>query len=126
MAAIATISLKNYAAVEQTYNPVLQRSDLVGWDEAGASSLAATRKATIGLKIPKDLSSGTAKVTFKLTYPVVDGTTGALLRTPLCWAECTFPASASQTERRETFARFKDLLADAVAQATIDDLALPY
>jgi len=126
MAAMAGIQLKNYAAVEQTYNVESVNANLVGWVETGAASLIAGKRATLGIKFPKDLATGTVRLTGKLTYPVTDGVTGALLRTPLATFDIVIPAAASQTERREMFARFKDFVGDAVLTAAVDDLAIPY
>lgn len=125
MAAIAAISLKNYAAVEQTFNPT-QSSPVCTWVEAGFTSLDSMKKATLGMKMPKNASSGVVRIQGKLAYPVLDGVTGALSHTVLGTFELVCPAKATQTERREAFARLKDYIADAVVQAVVDDIALPY
>lgn len=125
MAAIAAISLKNYAAAEQTYNPT-QSSPVCTWVEAGFTSLDSQKKCTLGMKSPKNASSGVVRIQGKLTYPVLDAVTGALSHTVLSTFEVVCPVKATLTERREAFARLKDLLADTVVQTTIEELALPY
>jgi hypothetical protein len=125
MAAIAAISLKNYAAAEQTYNPI-QSSPVCQWVEAGYTSLDSQKKASLGMKMPKNVSTGVVRIQGKVTYPVLDAVTGALSHTPLGSFELVFPPKATLTERRECFARFKDYLADAVIQTAIEELALPY
>lgn len=125
MAAIAAISLKNYAAVEQTYNPI-QSSPFSAWTEAGFTSLESMKKATLGMKMPKNASSGVVRIQGKLAYPVLDGVTGALSYTVLGTFELVCPVQATQTDRREAWARLKDFVADAVVTSAVDDLALPY
>lgn len=125
MAAIAAISLKNYAAVEQTYN-VVQSSPVAAWVEAGSTSLDSQKKASLSMKMPKNASNGVVRIEGKLTYPVLDAVTGALSHSPLGTFQLVYPAKTTQAERREHFARFKDYVSDAVITTVVDDLALPY
>jgi hypothetical protein len=125
MAAIAALSILNYAAAAQTFSPS-QSSPTCVWVEAGFTSLDSQHKATLGMKMPKNASTGVVRLQGKMTYPVLDSTTGALSHTPLGTFELVFPPKATLTERRELFARFKDYVTDAVVQSAVEDLALPY
>lgn len=125
MASIAALGLLNYAAASQTYNPA-QSSPVCVWVEAGFTSLDSQRKAIFGMKMPKSASTGVVRLQSKLTYPVLDATTGALSHTPFATIEWVFPAKTTLTERRELHARLKDYVGDAMVQTSVEDLALPY
>jgi hypothetical protein len=125
MAAIAALGLLNYAAASQTYG-VVSTFPMAVWVEAGYTSLDSQKKATLGLKMPKNVSTGVARLQGKLTYPVLDAVTGALSHTPHGNFELVFPPEATLTERRELFARFKDYVNDATVQTAVEELALPY
>jgi hypothetical protein len=96
------------------------------WVEAGYTSLDSQKIASLGMKMPKNVSTGVVRVQGKTVYPVLDAVTGALSHTPLGSFELVFPPKATLTERREMFARFKDYVNDPVVQTAVEELALPY
>lgn len=125
MSTMATISLKNHAGTEQTFAPDFKTPTLVGWVQAGWSSLVSKVMATLGVKTPKDVVTGTVRITGKVTYPILDVTTGALKYTPFVTFEMVSPASVDLTNRRELWARFKDFVSDPAVQTVVEEQSTP-
>jgi hypothetical protein len=125
MAAAADLTLKNNAAANVTFNVFSVEPDAVEWTEAGATSILGTTRARMTRKIPADKANGVYRVGGKLTLPVVNGTTGALDGTVTMNFEILRPAKLSVANVDEAYARFKELVAQAIVKAAAETGAIP-
>lgn len=125
MAAAADLTLKNNAATNVTYNVYSVEPDAVEWTESGASSILGTSRARMARKVPADKAQGVYRINGKLTRPVVNGTTGALDGTVTMNFEILRPAKLSVAEVDEAYARFKELVAQAIVKAAAETGAIP-
>lgn len=125
MAAAADLTLKNNAAANVTFNVYSVESDAVTWTESGATSILGTSRARLNRKIPTNPQSGVYRVQGRLTRPVVNGTTGALDGTVTMNFEILRPANLSVAEVDEAYARFKELVAQAIVKAAAETGAIP-
>ena len=125
MAAAADLTLKNAAASNVTFNPYSISVDTVEWVESGATSILGTTRARLGRKIPTDRSNGVYRTNGTLAYPVVNGTTGLLDGTVTCNFEILRPAKLSTANVDEAYARFKELVAQAIVKAAAESGAIP-
>lgn len=125
MAAAADLTLKNNAAANVTYNVYSVEPDAVEWTESGASSILGTSRARMARKVPADKAQGVYRINGKLTRPVVNGTTGALDGTVTMNFEILRPAKLSVAEVDEAYARFKELVAQAIVKAAAETGAIP-
>lgn len=125
MAAAADLTLKNNAAANVTYNVYAVRSDDVEWTESGATSILGTSRAKLARKIPTDAVNGVYKTNGSLARPVINGTTGALDGTLNFKFEILRPAKISVAEVDEGYARFKELVAQAIVKMAAESGAIP-
>lgn len=125
MAAAADLTLKNNAAANVTFNVYSVEPDACEWTEAGATSILGTSRARLSRKIPADKANGVYRVIGKLTRPVLNGTTGALDGTLTMNFEILRPAKLSVTETDEAYARFKELVAQAIVKTAAESGAIP-
>lgn len=125
MAAAADLTLKNNAAANVTFNVYSVDPDAVEWTESGATSILGTSRARVGRKIPADKANGVYRINGKLTRPVVNATTGALDGTVTMNFEILRPAKLSVTEVDEAYARFKELVAQAIVKSAAESGAIP-
>jgi len=125
MAAAADLTLKNNAAANVTFNVYSVESDAVEWTESGATSILGTSRARLNRKIPADKASGVYRINGKLTRPVVNGTTGLLDGTVTMNFEILRPAKLTVAEVDEAYARFKELVGQAIVKASAETGAIP-
>jgi len=125
MAAAASITLKNNADANVTFNPYSVNSDSVEWTESGATSILGTSRFVLTRKIPQDRSAGVYRTIGKLTRPVVNGTTGALDGTLTGTFEILRPAKLTVAEVDEFVARFKTALALALIKTAAETGEIP-
>jgi len=125
MAAAADMTLKNNAAANVTFNPYSVEQDAVEWTEAGATSILGTTRARLIRKIPADKTNGVYRTLGKLTFPVVNGTTGLLDGTVTGNFEILRPAKLSVANVDELVARFKEFVAQAIVKAAAETGAIP-
>lgn len=125
MAAAADLTLKNNAAANVTFNVYSVEQDAVEWTESGATSILGTSRARMGRKIPADKTNGVYRVSGRLTRPVINGTTGALDGTVTMNFEILRPAKLSTAEVDEAYARFKELVAQAIVKSAAETGAIP-
>lgn len=125
MSAAAALTLKNNAAANVTFDVYSVDTDAVEWTEAGATSILGTTRARLSRKIPQDKSSGVYRTQGKLTLPVINGTTGALDGTVTCNFEILRPAALSVANVDETYARFKEFVAQAIVKTAAESGAIP-
>lgn len=125
MAAAAALTLKNNAAANVTFDVYSVEPDAVEWIEAGATSILGTSRARISRKIPSDKANGVYRIQGKLTRPVINGTTGALEGTLTYNFEILRPAKLSIAETDEGYARFKELVVQAIVKAAAETGAIP-
>jgi hypothetical protein len=125
MAAAADLTLKNNAAANVTYNVYAVRPDDVEWTEAGATSILGTSRARLSRKIPTDQARGVYRTNGVLTRPVINGTTGALDGTLTFKFEILRPANLSVAEADEAYARFKELVSQAIVKTAAESGAIP-
>jgi len=125
MAAAAALTLKNNAASNVTFDVYSVESDRVEWVESGATSILGMVRASLGRKIPADKTNGVYRVPGSLKYPVVNSTTGALDGTVTMNFEILRPANLSNTNVDEAYARFKELVGQAIVKAAAESGAIP-
>jgi hypothetical protein len=125
MAAAADLTLKNNAATNVTFNVYSVEPDSVEWTETGATSILGTSRARLSRKIPTDKTKGVYRTIGKLTRPVVNATTGALDGTLTFNFELLRPANLSVAETDEAYARFKELVAQAIVKTAAESGAVP-
>lgn len=125
MAAAADLSLKNDAAAAVTFNVYAVNPDSVEWTEAGATSILGTSRAVLSRKVPSDKANGVYRISGSLTRPVLNGTTGALDGTMTFKFELLRPAKLATTEANEAYARFKELVAQAIVKSAAQSGAIP-
>lgn len=125
MAAAADLTLKNNAAANVTFNVYSVETDAVEWVESGATSILGTSRARMSRKVPADKANGVYRIQGKLTRPVINGTTGALDGTVTMNFEILRPAKIAVSEVDETYARFKELAAQAIVKAAAESGAIP-
>jgi hypothetical protein len=125
MAAAADLTLKNNANSDVTFNVYSVNPDSVEWIESGATSILGTSRAVLGRKIPADKGSGVYRIQGKLTRPVLDSETNALLGTNTFTFEFLRPAALSVAEVDELVARAKALVGQAVVKAAAENGAIP-
>lgn len=125
MAAAADLTLKNNAAANVTFNVYSVEQDAVEWTEAGATSILGTTRARISRKIPVNKVNGVYRSNGKLAIPVVNGTTGALDGTVTMNFEILRPANLATSVVDECYARFKELVGQAIVKAMAETGAIP-
>lgn len=125
MAAAADLTLKNAAAANVTFNVYSVNPDSVEYTEAGATSILGTSRANLSRKIPADKSAGVYRIGGKVTYPVINGTTGALDGTVTGTFEILRPAKLTVANVDELYARFNALVGQAVVKAAAENGAIP-
>lgn len=125
MAAAAALTLKNNAAANVTFDVYAVREDGVEWVESGATSILGTVRAFLARVVPKAKDTGVYRISGSLNYPVVNGTTGALDGTHTFKFELLRPASLSVASADEAYARFKELVAQAIVKAAAETGAIP-
>lgn len=125
MAAAAALTLKNNAAANVTFDVYSVEQDAVEWTEAGATSILGTNRFRMSRKIPADRSNGVYRTLGKLTYPVLNGTTGALDGTVTMNFEILRPANLSVANVDEAYARFKEAVGQAIVKAAAETGAIP-
>lgn len=125
MAAPAAITLKNNAGTNVTFDVWSVDSDSIVWSEAGATSIIGAAKFRLGRKIPSDLEKGVYRIPGRLTFPVVNGTTGALDGTFTFNFELLRPAHLSIASADEAYARFKEAVSLAIVKIAAETGAIP-
>lgn len=125
MAAAADLTLKNNAAANVTFNVYSVEPDAVEWTESGATSILGTTRARLSRKVPADKANGVYRIQGKLSRPVINGTTGALDGTLTFNFELLRPAKLSVAEADEAYARFKELVAQAIIKSAAENGAIP-
>jgi hypothetical protein len=125
MAAAADLTLKNNAAANVTFNVYSVEQDAVEWTEAGATSILGTSRARLGRKIPADKTNGVYRINGRVQRPVINSTTGALDGTVTMNFEILRPAKLATTDVDEAYARFKELVAQAIVKAAAETGAIP-
>lgn len=125
MAAPAAITLKNNAAANVTYDVYSVDRDKVEWTENGATSILGTSKASLSRKEPADKVNGVYRISGQLKRPVVNGTTGLLDGTLTFNFELLRPAKLSVAEADEAYARFKELVGQAIVKTAAESGAIP-
>jgi hypothetical protein len=125
MAAAAALTLKNNAAANVTFDVYSVSTDDVEWIESGATSILGTSRARLTRVVPSNKTNGVYRTKGKLTRPVVNGTTGALDGTLTFNFELLRPANISVAETDEAYARFKELVAQAIVKAAAENGAIP-
>lgn len=125
MAAAAALSLKNNAGTAVNFSVYSVETDAVEWTEDGATSIMGTTRARLVRKIPADKANGVYRIQGKLTLPVVNGTTGLLDGSVQGNFEILRPAKLSQANVDEMYARFKELVAQAIVKLAAETGAIP-
>jgi hypothetical protein len=111
MAAQANVTLIDAAAASKTYEARGADFNKAVWWEASWLSTLRARVFQLVRKPPTDLVNGTYRLNGKVTFPVVDATTGALLRVPSATFEFVCPPGTTQSEADEVYQRLKSAVA---------------
>lgn len=116
MAAITTLVLKDKDNVNVNYVPFIQNasSPVAFWADKTAGALNGYRLASLQVATPSDKTNGMTKVTARLTYPSLDGVTGAVKHTLLATVEVKMHASATADERKQLAFRLASMTEAAV------------
>lgn len=103
MGAITTLVLKDKDNVNVNYVPFNQmpNSPVAFWGDKTAGTLAGYRLASLQVALPTDKTNGMSRITARLTYPVLDGVTGAVKHTLLASVEIKMHATATADERKQ-------------------------
>lgn len=125
MANAAALTLKNNAAANVTFDVYSVEPDRVEWVESGATSILGMVRASLGRKVPVDKAKGVYRIPGSLKYPVLNGTTGALDGTLTLNFELLRPANLSVANADEAYARFKELVGQAIVKTAIENGSLP-
>lgn len=125
MATAATLVLKNFAEAGINFVvDTVQTGAYAKWADRSQGTFLGTAYASLTRK-SSPLVTGARKIQGKITYPTINGTTGALDRTHLGTFEVVIPNSGTLAERRELFARLKDMLIDAVVTDAVENDVMP-
>lgn len=123
MAAAANLVLKNNADVNVTYYPFLiNTGSEAGYVDRTSGTLAAQSKAKLFFKE----SATTRKVSGKITFPVLNATTGVVSHTLLGTFEIVCPLIATATERLDIRKRLTAMVADAIVGSAVDSGETPW
>lgn len=116
MAAQTTLVLKNGANVDTNHSIFNQTpgGGVAFWADKTAGSMAGYRVASLSVALPRDRENGTARITGKYTYPVLDGATGAVKYTLYADISFRLPARCTEAERQEMEFRVASFLNNAV------------
>lgn len=122
MAAIANLTINNFAAAAVTYY-VQSEADGAGlWADTAQGTPGGFRPVKLALERPKDPSKGVYRMRVSCARPVVNGTTGLVDYTSRFNGEFIVPVQATLSERQELYAVAKNFMAHAVVQAAVKDL----
>lgn len=122
MAAIANLTLNNYAAAAVTYYVQAEQDGSGLWADTAQGTPGGFRTVKLTLERPKDPSKGVYRVRVAHARPVVNGTTGLVDYTSRANVEFIIPVIATLAERRELWAVHKNMAAHAVNQSAVCDL----
>jgi len=123
MAAAGNLTLKNYADVNVTYYPLrIETGKQAVYVDRTNSVLAAQSRASMFFSE----SPTTRKVSGKVTFPVLNATTGVVSYTLLGTFDMRLPLTASLTERQELRKRLASAIADAIVVAAVDNGETPW
>lgn len=125
MAAAADLTLKNNAAANVTFAVDSKSENMVEWVESGATSILGMSRFRLTRKVPANKANGVYRTQGKLTRPVLDGTTGALLGTLTFNFELLRPANLTAAECDEAYARFKEAVAQAIIKTAAATGSIP-
>lgn len=125
MAAAADLTLLDKLGNAVTYTPFSVEQDAVEFNESGALTIQGTRRARLGRKIPADRSNGVYRTVGKLTYPIINATTGALDGTFTGNFEILRPAKLLTADVNEFHARFESFVAQEIVRLAVVSGAIP-
>lgn len=125
MAAAASLTLKNNAAANVTFEVYSVEADAVEWIESGATSIMGTSRFRLSRKIPADRATGVYRINGKLTRPVLNATTGAVDGTVTMNFEILRPAKLTVADVDELYARFKEAVAQTIVKTAAESGAIP-
>lgn len=123
MAAATNLVLLNAAGANVTYYP--QRvitGDYASYVDRTNAAIAAQSKASLTYKE----TSSVRKVLGKVTYPVLNATTGVLSHTCLGTFQLDLPLISTLTERQELRKRVSSLVGNAIVTSAVDDGEMPW
>lgn len=123
MSAAATIILLNAASANVNYYPqrIINGSESIYVDRTNGV-LAAQSRASLFF----NESAVTRKVVGKVTYPVLNATTGALSHTLIGTYEFKLPLISTLTERQEVRKRLTSLIGLAITSDATDNGETPW
>lgn len=121
----AAINLKNVAAANVLYNGYSDEPNAVEWVESGATSILGTSRLRVARKMPVNRATGIARISARLTRPVINGTTGLLDGVLTYNLEVLRPANINTTNTDEGLARFASLLDLSLMIIAVRDGSLP-
>lgn len=123
MAAAANLTLKNAADANVTYYPFrVNGGSEASYIDRTNSVLSAQSRASVFFKESKE----TRTVQGKVTFPVLNATTGALAYTCLGTFDIRLPLVATLTDRQELRKRLAALIADAITAMAVDNGETPW
>jgi hypothetical protein len=119
MAAIANLTIQNYAAGNVTYYVQSEQDGTGHWADTAQGTSAGFRPVKLTLERPKDSSKGVYRMRVSCARPSVNGTTGLVDYTGRFNGEFIVPVLASLAERQELYAVAKNFMANAVVSAAV-------
>lgn len=123
MAAVANLILLNNAGANVTYYPQkVTTGDYAQYVDRTSAVIAAQSKASLTYKE----STTTRKVQGKVTFPVLNATTGLVSHTLLGTFEIVIPLVATATERLDVRKRLASFVGHAVVNVAADDGEMPW
>lgn len=123
MAAAGNLTLKDYADVNVVYYPVrIKTGEEATYVDRTNNVLAAQSRAGIYFSE----SATTRKVLGKVTFPVLNATTGLLSHTMVGTFDLRLPLVGTLTERQQLRKRLAALIADAIVVAAVDNGETPW
>jgi hypothetical protein len=122
MAAIANLTIADYAAANITYYVQSEKDGVGVWSDIAQGTPGGFRPVSMAIEAPKDLQKGVYRVRLKAARPSVNGTTGLVDYTSRFSGEFLIPAMATLAERRELYTAVKNFMANAVVGSAVKDL----
>lgn len=122
MAQATNLVLKNASAVNVNYNPIrIETGKVAVYVDRTQGVIALQPRASLFFKE----SPTVRRVSGKVTYPVLDATTGAI-DTASGSFELILPLKLDLTSRQETRSRLAAMIADAIVTAAVDNGENPW
>jgi hypothetical protein len=137
MAQRGNITLTDAATtpVNRVYYPVKSAGDILSWQDRTQSVYAGQNRLTVSQRVATK-STKAHKISWKLETPILEQTSPStstgiqpaptVAYTPVGTIELVLPDRMSLQERKDLLAQMRDLIAEAIVTAQVQDLDFIY